>query len=36
MTNQEIERRFEKINARKPEPLTPEDERALAEAIAGG
>lgn len=34
MTNQEIERRFEKINARKPEPLTPEDERALAEAEA--
>lgn len=34
MTKQEIERRFEEIDAREPETLTPEEEKSLAEAEA--
>lgn len=34
MTNQEIERRFEEIDALEPEVLTPEEARSLAEAEA--
>lgn len=34
MTNQEIERRFDEINAREPEFLSPEEERSLIEAEA--
>jgi len=32
MTKQELERRFDEINAKEPEILTPEEERSLAEA----
>ena len=34
LTREEIERRFEEINARPAERLTPEEERSLAEAEA--